>query len=57
MQNELIIYKTDDGKADVRLYSKDGVAWMKQQQPGGCFLTPPGKISVCILLMSCRKRN
>ena len=30
MQNELIIYKTDDGKADVRLYSKDGVVWMNQ---------------------------
>ena len=37
MQNELIIYKRDDGKVDVRPYSKDGVAWMKQQQPGAVF--------------------
>lgn len=29
MQNELIIYKTDDGKADIRPY-----VWMNQQQPG-----------------------
>jgi len=36
MQKELIIYKTDDGKADIRPYSKDGVAWMKQQ-PGAVF--------------------
>lgn len=37
MQNELIIYKTDDGKADVKLCSKDGIVWMNQQQPGGLF--------------------
>ena len=32
MENELIIYNTDDGKADVKLYSRDGVIWMNQQQ-------------------------
>lgn len=37
MQNELIIYKTDDGKADVKLCSKDGIVWMNQQQPGAVF--------------------
>ena len=30
--SEIIIYNTDDGKADVKLYSKDGVIWMNQQQ-------------------------
>ena len=30
--DKIIIYNTDDGKADVRLYSKDGVIWMNQQQ-------------------------
>ena len=32
MEDELIIYNTDDGKADVKLYSKDGVVWMNQQR-------------------------
>lgn len=48
MQNELIIYKTDDGKADVRLYSKDGVVWMNQQQPGLFFDTSRQNISMHI---------
>ena len=32
--SEIIIYNTDDGNADVKLYSKDGVIWMNQQQMG-----------------------
>ncbi len=39
MQDELIIYKTDDGKPDVKLYSKDGVIWMNQQQMAFLFDT------------------
>lgn len=48
MQNELIIYKTDDGKADVRLYSKDGVVWMNQQQMALLFDTFKPNISMHI---------
>lgn len=48
MQNELIIYKTDDGKADVRLYSKDGVVWMNQQQMAVLFDTSKPNISMHI---------
>ncbi len=48
MQNELIIYKTDDGKADVRLYSKDGVVWMNQQQMALLFDTSKQNISLHI---------
>ena len=49
MQNELIIYKTDDGKADVRLYSKDGVVWMNQQQMALLFDTSKQNISLHIV--------
>lgn len=48
MQNELIIYKTDDGKADVCLYSKDGVVWMNQQQLPLLFDTSRQNISLHI---------
>ena len=48
MQNELIIYKTDDGKANVRLYSKDGVVWMNQQQMALLFDTSKQNISLHI---------
>lgn len=42
---EMIIYNTDDGKADVRLYSKDGVIWMNQQQMALLFDTSKQLIS------------
>lgn len=45
MQDELIIYKTDDGKADVKLYSKDGVIWMNQQQMAVLFDTSKQLVS------------
>ena len=48
MQNELIIYKRDDGKADVRPYSKDGVVWMNQQQMALLFDTSKPNISMHI---------
>ena len=44
-QDELIIYNTDDGKADVKLYSKDGVIWMNQQQMALLFDTSKQLIS------------
>lgn len=48
MENELIIYNTDDGKADVKLYSRDGVIWMNQQQMALLFDTSKQNISLHI---------
>lgn len=48
MEDELIIYNTDDGKADVKLYSKDGVVWMNQQQMALLFDTSKPNISMHI---------
>ena len=48
MENELIIYNTDDGKADVKLYSRDGVIWMNQQQMALLFDTSKPNISMHI---------
>src|SRR5574344_2173959 len=48
MQNEMIIYYTDDGKADVKLYSRDGVIWMNQQQMALLFDTSKPNISMHI---------
>ncbi len=45
-KNEIIIYNTDDGKADVKLYSKDGVIWMNQQQMALLFDTSKQNISL-----------
>ncbi len=47
-QAELIIYKTDDGTADVKLYSRDGVIWMNQQQMALLFATSKSNISMHI---------
>lgn len=49
MENEIIIYNTDDGKTDVKLYSKDGVIWMNQQQMALLFDTSKQNISLHIL--------
>lgn len=45
MENEIIIYNTEDGQADVKLYSKDGVIWMNQQQMALLFDTSKQLIS------------
>ena len=45
----LIIYNTDDGKADVKLYSKDGVIWMNQQQMALLFDTSKQNISLHVV--------
>lgn len=47
--NEIIIYNTDDGKANVKLFSKDGVVWMNQQQIALLFDTSKQNISQHIL--------
>lgn len=46
--DKILIYNTDDGKADVRLYSKDGVIWMNQQQMALLFDTSKPNISMHI---------
>ncbi|HNS30050.1 MAG TPA: virulence RhuM family protein [Tenuifilaceae bacterium] len=38
-KNEIIIYKTDDGKANVTLMAKDGNIWMNQNQMAELFDT------------------
>lgn len=43
--SEIIIYNTDDGNADVKLYSKDGVIWMNQQQMGELYQTAKSTLS------------
>ena len=45
----LIIYNTDDGKADVKLYSRDGVIRMSRQQMALLFDTSKQNISLHIL--------
>ena len=47
-ENEIIIYNTDDGKADVKLFSKDGVIWMNQQQIALLFDTSKQNVSLHI---------
>lgn len=47
--SEIIIYNTDDGNANVKLYSKDGVIWMNQQQMALLFDTSKQNISLHIL--------
>ena len=37
--NQIIIYNTDDGKASVILYAKDGNIWMNQNQMAELFAT------------------
>ena len=44
--SEIIIYNTDDGMADVKLYSRDGVIWMSQQQMAILFDTSKPNISM-----------
>lgn len=46
--SEIIIYNTDDGNANVKLYSKDGVIWMNQQQMALLFNTSKPNISMHI---------
>ncbi len=38
-KSEIIIYKTDDGKANVSLLAKDGNIWMNQNQIAELFDT------------------
>lgn len=47
-QQNIIIYKTSDGKASVALYAKDGNIWMNQNQLAKLFTTSVPNISMHI---------
>ena len=47
-QNNIIIYTTEDGKAKVVLYAKDGNIWMNQSQIAELFDTSVANISIHI---------
>ena len=47
-QNSIIIYHTDDGKASVILYAKDGQVWMNQKQMAELFATSVPNINIHI---------
>ena len=48
MEQDIIIYNTDDGKANVVLYAKDGNIWMSQNQIAELFDTSVPNISMHI---------
>ncbi|MEN9874756.1 MAG: hypothetical protein RL186_1653, partial [Pseudomonadota bacterium] len=47
-QSNLIIYHTDDGKASVALFARDGNVWMNQSQLAELFATSKQNISLHI---------
>ena len=47
-KSNIIIYNTDDGKASVALYAKDGMVWMNQNQLAELFDTSVPNISMHI---------
>ena len=44
-QQNIIIYRTADGRASVALYAKDGKIWLNQQQMAELFATSKQSIS------------
>ena len=48
-QQNMIIYRTADGKASVALYAKDGKIWLNQQQMAELFATSKQTISYHII--------
>lgn len=48
---QIIIYNTDDGKASVQLFSRDGSVWMNQSQLAELFSTSKQNISLHIINM------
>ena len=47
-QQDIIIYRTSDGRASVALYAKDGKIWLNQQQMAELFATSKQNISMHI---------
>ena len=48
-QQNIIIYKTDDGKVKIALYAKDGSIWLNQNQLANLFDTSKQSISYHII--------
>ncbi len=48
-QQNIVIYKTADGKASVALYAKDGNIWMNQNQLAELFATSKQNISLHVI--------
>ncbi|OFX34150.1 MAG: hypothetical protein A2X08_03625 [Bacteroidetes bacterium GWA2_32_17] len=46
--SDIIIYNTEDGKANVALFAKDGMVWMNQNQLAELFDTSIPNISIHI---------
>ena len=47
-KQDIIIYKTGDGKASVALYAKDGNVWLTQKQLAELFATSRHNITMHI---------
>ena len=47
-QQNIVIYRTADGKASVALYARDGKIWLNQQQMAELFATSKPNISMHI---------
>ena len=50
-QQNIIIYRTTDGKVSVALYARDGKIWQNQQQMAELFATSKPNISMHIANM------
>ena len=48
-EQNIIIYRTSDGRASVALYAKDGKIWLNQQQMAELFATSKQTISYHII--------
>ena len=48
-EQNIIIYRTADGRASVALYAKDGKIWLNQQQMAELFATSKQTISYHII--------
>lgn len=48
-EQNIIIYKTDDGKVKIALYAKDGSIWLNQNQLANLFDTSKQSISYHII--------
>ena len=47
-KQNIIIYRTADGRSSVALYAKDGIIWLNQQQMAELFATSKQNISMHI---------
>jgi len=48
VENQIIIYNTEDGEASVSLYARDGNVWMNQNQLAELFATSKANVSMHI---------